>query len=507
MEQPSLHPDIALAVSNTASDDLKYRLLTTSNHAHIPEMHKFPQITRYNRPRSFLRKWLTTHSWLVYSQSMQGAFCRVCVLFSSQTPGVGQLVKTKLVELERGNKVCVEHSQKKYHLNALTAAEDFLRTYQDHTQTIISKLNEQQRKSAEIMHKGVKSIVKSVAFLARQGMPFRGHRSESFSAQNLALYDSDTLSSTCNSGLFLELIKLLCSRDEDLRCHLEKSALNRKYISKTSQERILSLLAAQVLEHITEVMFDECTDVSTTEQMAVVVRYASKPDSGAIQVHEKFLAMIECDTGTTGRAIADKITGLLLKLNLDPEGFKAIATDGAGNMCGAMRGAATLLSESYPGLTHIHCYSHILNLSIMAACKIQSVQNMMDTVRSIHSFFNQSAKRTDLLLTTLSTAPVTPETRRRKIKDVCRTRWVERYDALDTMVCLLPYVVECFEEITANSTLWSQETKTQAAGLLHRLSTFSFIISLTVCSGVLSITKGLCIQLQSRGFDLYQATR
>jgi hypothetical protein len=109
------------------------------------------------------------------------------------------------------------------------------------------------------------------------------------------------------------------------------------------------------------------------------------------------VAIIECDTGTTGRAIAAKMEELIAKLGLDVTKLKAVTTDGAGNMTGHLRGAAALLRENHPELTHIHCYSHVLNLAIMHTCQIQTVQNMMDTVRVIHSFFSQSPKRTDHL--------------------------------------------------------------------------------------------------------------
>jgi hypothetical protein len=502
--------DISLAFSARLTDEQKHAILSADNCEKFPEAYKFPEVSRYGRKRSFLRKWLVNHSWLTYSESSQGAFCRVCVLFASNTPGVGQLVKTKLVELERGNKVCEEHQSKLYHTSAVTAADNFMRTYADRTKSIASQLDKRRKESEIILRKGVESLVKCALFLARQGLPFRAKRNESLASQDFSKYDSHVLCSSSNSGMFLELMKLLCSKDEGLRIHLEKSARNRKYISKTSQNKIISLLAAQVARHITDeikeasyysLMFDECTDVSTTEQMAVVVRYVSNE----LVVNEKFLTIIKCDNGTTGQAIADKIEEVIEKFQLDPEGFTAATTDGAGNMSGSLRGAAALLKNKHPGLTHVHCYSHVLNLAVVHACKLQPVQNMMDCIKCIHYFFDLSAKRTDALQSIITSKA--PETRRQKIKDVCRTRWIERYDALDTIVSLLPYVVQCFEQITTSRNEWSQDTKTQATGLLHRVSSFEFIVALTVCSGVLSITKGLCVQLQSRGFDLYQATR
>ena len=91
-------------------------------------------------------------------------------------------------------------------------------------------------------------------------------------------------------------------------------------------------------------MFDECTDVLTKEQMAVVASYNVFSNEN-VQVKERFLELLECDTGTTGEAICTKIKTLVADLGLDPTGLRAITTDGAGNMCGHLRGVVTRLRD------------------------------------------------------------------------------------------------------------------------------------------------------------------
>lgn len=75
------------------------------------------------------------------------------------------------------------------------------------------------------------------------------------------------------------------------------------------------------------------------------------------------------------------------------------------------------------------------------------------------------------------------------------------------MVKLMPYVVACFETVLEEE-VWSQESKTQQAnGLLSRISSFEFVVALAACCGASEITKGLRIKFQTRGYDLYQASR
>lgn len=77
-------------------------------------------------------------------------------------------------------------------------------------------------------------------------------------------------------------------------------------------------------------------------------------------------------------------------------------------------------------------------------------------------------------------------------------RWIERYDALENMRVLLPYVVECLDSMV-HTQEFNQETRNKASTLLPSLSGFPFIVSLVVTATLLDVTKGLCQKLQTRG--------
>ena len=55
-------------------------------------------------------------------------------------------------------------------------------------------------------------------------------------------------------------------------------------------------------------------------------------------------------------------------MNLDMNLCRGQAYNGAANMAGAIRGAATLIREKYPLARYQHCHSHLLNLALMKAC-------------------------------------------------------------------------------------------------------------------------------------------
>ena len=71
--------------------------------------------------------------------------------------------------------------------------------------------------------------------------------------------------------------------------------------------------------------------------------------------------------------------------------------DGAGNMAGRYNGAARLIQNVYKSALYVHCFSHQLNLCIAATPKIMSIDKVMNNVRIVSDFFNNSLKRQQLL--------------------------------------------------------------------------------------------------------------
>ena len=70
---------------------------------------------------------------------------------------------------------------------------------------------------------------------------------------------------------------------------------------------------------------------------------------------------------------------------------------------------------------------------------------MMHTADSVSQFFSNSLKRQQTLEKWIS--DVLPEEKRKKMKKLCWTRWVERHDAFDVFLDLFLPTVSCLEEI------------------------------------------------------------
>ena len=85
------------------------------------------------------------------------------------------------------------------------------------------------------------------------------------------------------------------------------------------------------------------------------------------------MEFIECDTGVTGSAIAEKITGFIQSSGLDPTKLRGQAYDGAENMAGKTNGAAAIITRDYPLVSYLHCTSNSLNLAVAKSLEVQCV--------------------------------------------------------------------------------------------------------------------------------------
>ena len=97
--------------------------------------------------------------------------------------------------------------------------------------------------------------------------------------------------------------------------------------------------------------------------------------------------------------------------------------------------------------------------------------------------------------------------RRRKLKEMCRTRWVERHEAFQVFSDLFLPTVSCLEEIVNSSAEWNRDTRSDAQSLLLAMSQFSFVVALVATQSVLAYTKGLSVKLQGPYVDVARAHR
>ena len=73
--------------------------------------------------------------------------------------------------------------------------------------------------------------------------------------------------------------------------------------------------------------------------------------------------------------------------------FRGQAFDGAAVMSSGIAGVQAKIKAIAPLAIYTHCYSHCLNLSIVAACKVPELRNLIGIINEAYLFLSNSPKR------------------------------------------------------------------------------------------------------------------
>lgn len=188
-----------------------------------------------------------------------------------------------------------------------------------------------------------------------------------------------------NQGFGLEGVHCIV-----LEKHLKEGAKHAMYTSKTIQNELIQCIGNHLRDKVLDeirvakwfsVLCDEITDISTKEQLSLVIRFVDS----SCNIREEFLDFILTDR-ITGEVVARKIKEALVKYGLEFKNCHGQGYDGASNMSAPGGVQGRLLAEN-PKATYMHCNAHILNLCIVNACSLPTVRNMNSTVTETANFF------------------------------------------------------------------------------------------------------------------------
>lgn len=462
---------------------------------------KFPVHKDYGKMRRFSYMWLKNYSpWLVYSKVLDGGFCLPCIMFAKVHGNIdlGILSIKPLTTFNKATELLRKHSNHKYHKNSMADMSNFVLTMENCQASVCDLANTAQARLIEQNRCKLKSILKCILLCGEQNIALRGHRDDE-------KYENEK----GNTGNFKALLHFrVDSGDIVLKHHFETAARNATYSSKTIQNELISVIreyiSIQIINEVKEgsfftVLADEVADVSVTEQLCIVLRYVNK----ACEIKEHFLEFVSCECGVTGEALSSLILSTLQKHGLDITLLRGQGYDGAGAMIGSVKGVAARIRAQVPLAVYTHCFSHKLNLVIVNSCKIQSIRNAMGSISKISSFFGYPKRQTALENKIKETEQ---PNKKRRLLDVCRTRWVYRHDALENFGQFYEAIVDVFEDIkTAPAQDWNSDTISSADCLQTAIMKFEFLISFVVLWKGLAIVKPLSVSLQSSSIDICKA--
>jgi hypothetical protein len=294
--------------------------------------------------------------------------------------------------------------------------------------------------------------------------------------------------------------------------HLRGAPKNACYTSKTIQNELIGVIGQCLQEKILSevktakhyaILADEVTDISNMEQISIVLRYVN---TDTLEPTEAFVDFVSVER-ITGESIAKAILGKLQDWGLDLKHLRGQSYDGASNMSGAKNGCQALIMEKAPLGFYVHCASHQLNLALVNASNLPEIRNAHSTLGEISRFFGFSPKRQRFLEKVVDASE--DKSSATKLKDVCRTRWVERIDAYSTFISLYPFLITAFEAMTSPNNYpqfgdwnWDCETLSKANGFNHVITSPVFLVAVKVVTNVLVILRGLTVKLQGRSMDV-----
>ena len=204
------------------------------------------------------------------------------------------------------------------------------------------------------------------------------------------------------------------------------------------------------------VMADECTDVSTLEQMSMCFRFVDESKCDQPEIREEFVGFVKLQK-TDADTIYKEIMAFIRDCNLDVANLRGQGYDGASVISGKVTSVATQILGQHPKAMYCHCRAHNLNLVVSSTCKqVPEIRNLFDTLRTLTWFLGGSAKRKEILKKYLMSDDISkliigentdlPEeeqeeadkmvlgTAKQQVPKMCETRWSARLATVSSVI-------------------------------------------------------------------------
>ena len=285
-----------------------------------------------------------------------------------------------------------QHADKSdFHKNCVPTMSEFVKVMEHKSvpirQLMTSAINERIKENrAKLV-----LIFQTIMSCGRQNLALRGHRDD--------FTNFDTSDNPRNFQTLLDL--RIEGGNKVLQDHFKNAPRNAIYRSKTIQNETIDCCGHHIRQIIINevkettyfsVLADEAQDVSSKEQMPLVLRFVDKNGN----IREKIIKFIICDEGVSGAAISKSITIEIRSLGLDMQNCRGQGYDEAGNMAGKYQGTAARIQREYPLTLYVHCGSHRSNLCNVKSCEILLVKTMMDKVKLVADFLATHLKGSKL---------------------------------------------------------------------------------------------------------------
>ena len=183
---------------------------------------------------------------------------------------------------------------------------------------------------------------------------------------------------------------------------------------------------------------DEATDCSLKEQIALIFRFV---DMSSI-IREKFVSFLECSFGLSSQSLLKKIKEFLDGNDIYISDCRDQGYDGAGSVTGKNQGLAAHVLRIPSKAFYTHCFCHHLSLAVVASCGEQHIWNLIININEISYFFNFPVPWNNCLKEKMQFCP---DSSKHKLKEVCRTRYVEVIEGMFLRTFLFLFIIRCLQ--------------------------------------------------------------
>lgn len=431
--------------------------------------------------RSFQSSFFDLKKWLCGSFYLKQLYCWPCLLFAHNRVGVW--VSGGYNDIKHLSEATKKHEGSKDHMKNFAALKNFEKSFTikdaiiEATFVSLQAYNDEVRKNRKLLT----YLIDTTVFLGKQELAFRGH---------------DESSESLNLGNFRELFNVLIKNDVEILDHIKKNGNVFKGISKTIQNDLIGCISEYLLETINEqiksakffgVQVDDTTDIVEKSQCAISVRYVTNKG----EVKERFLGFFDVSEDRTANAMYALLSSILTPYDYKKK-LVAQCYDGASVMAGSLNGLQMKVKQDAPNAFFTHCCAHRLNLVLQNGSKcIKKCRIYFQTLTSIPSFFNNSAKRTFVLTSVTG----------KKIPRSCETRWSSRSKTVSTVYSEWENLKTVFSKISDDVTSGA-ESANGARGYLNNFNSMDFAFLTNVYNEIFNITDILFTILQKKTLEI-----
>ena len=355
------------------------------SHSKVPVVHQSKERKggqKKTYARSIQPSWYDKHPWISVCTTRYKIFCSICR--SAKHLGLlrfSKYQKSIFTETGYGNWAkAIQHFQEHEKSDMHREATEKMAA-QSSSVNVIFQLSSQHEADTLFHRKMLLKLLSCIRFLARQGLPLRGHHE-----------DSDSFEGS--------LYQLLLLQAQDCTS-MNNWLFKREYISPVIVNELIMIMGQAVVRQILpsikstlwfSLIADEASDISHNEYLNISVRWVNSD----FDVHEDVLGLVQLpDT----RAVTpfSVIKDVLIRCSLPISQCRGQAFNGASNMSGVRNGVQALIKQEESRALYVHCLAHSLNLCVQEVTKkCVIVRNVMDFIYQLVQLIKFSPKRLHL---------------------------------------------------------------------------------------------------------------